>query len=284
MSRIVLLTPDPEDEAHHGRWREVFDRMAAPLTAAGLEVESRPWTEAGELSGYAAVMPLVVWGYHRAGERWLTQVADWERAGVRLMNPGSVLRWNADKRYLGVLAEQGAPVVPTLYLDQVTQQALEQAANRFGTDRLVAKPQVSASAYQTLRWSPGGSLDEGPQGPAMIQAYLPLIETEGEVSLFYFSGVYSHAVRKVPQRGDFRVQPEFDGVITAHEPTGDERAAAEAVLRAVEEPLLYARVDLVRDLDARPALIELELIEPDLYLGYAADKGAAFVQAVAAGV
>jgi hypothetical protein len=284
LSRIVLLTPDPEDEAYHGRWREVFDRMARPLTAAGLDVESRPWTQAGDLEGFAAVMPLVVWGYHRAGERWLAQVADWERAGVRLMNPGSVLRWNADKRYLGVLADRGAPVVTTLFVDEVTLPVLQQAADRFGSDRLVAKPQVSASAYQTLRWSPGGSLEEGPEGPAMIQAYLPLIETEGEVSLFYFSGVYSHAVRKVPQRGDFRVQPEFEGVITAHEPTGEERAAAEAVLGAVDEPLLYARVDLVRDLEAEPALIELELIEPDLYLGYAADKGAAFVQAVASAV
>jgi hypothetical protein len=114
----------------------------------------------------------------------------------------------------------------------------------------------------------------------MIQPYLPDIETGGEISLFYFAGRYSHAVSKRPQPGEFRVQPEFDGIIRAYTPQAEEIEAAERILAAVEEPLLYARVDLVRGLDGAPQLIELELIEPDLYLGYAADTGAKFAEAV----
>jgi len=256
--------------------------MAAPLRAAGMEVHGPPWTEPGDLSACDLVLPITVWGYHRAGQGWLDAVARWEAQGLPLRNPASVLRWNADKRYLGRLAERGAPVVPTVYVDRLTPVAMDEAVARFGSPRLVAKPQVSAGAYRTLRWSPGEPLDGGPEGAAMIQPYLPSIELQGEISLFFMGGRYSHAVRKAPRAGDFRVQPEYEGVITAVDPAPDEHAAAEAAFRAVDEPLLYARVDLVRGLDGAPALIELELIEPDLYLGHAPDGGRAFVDAVLA--
>jgi glutathione synthase/RimK-type ligase-like ATP-grasp enzyme len=256
--------------------------MAAPLAEAGVAVDGPAWTKAGDLAGYDLVLPLTVWGYHRAGARWTEQVAAWEAAGVPLRNPGSVLRWNSDKGYLGRLAEAGAPVPPTVFTDQVTPEVMAEAAGRFGTDRLVAKPRVSASAYRTLRWSSGEPLDEGPQGPALIQPYLPPIERAGELSLFYIGGRYSHAVRKVPRAGDFRVQPEYEGVITAETPDDDELAAAEAILTAVQEPLLYARVDLVRDLEDRPVLMELELVEPDLYLGHDPAAGRRFAEAVLA--
>lgn len=280
--QIAILTPDPADPARAGRWTEVFDRMAVPLRAAGATVDGPAWTEAGDLAGYNLVLPMTVWGYHRAGQGWIDAVSRWEAAGVPLRNPASVLRWNADKRYLGRLAERGAPVVATIYVDRITPGAMDDALRSLGSERLVAKPQVSASAYRTLRWSPGDPLHDGPQGAAMIQPYLPTIETNGEVSLFFLGGGYSHAVRKVPRAGDFRVQPDYDGVITPVDPAPDERAAADAALAAVEEPLLYARVDLVRELDGTPALIELELIEPDLYLGHAPDGGRAFVDAVLA--
>lgn len=280
--RIAILTPDSADPARAGRWDQVFARMAEPLAAAGAQVDGPAWTDAGDLAAYGVVLPLTVWGYHRAGPRWAEQVSAWEAAGVRLRNPASVLRWNADKGYLGRLAERGAPVPPTLYVDRITPEAMADAAAAFGTQRLVAKPRVSASAYQTLRWSAGQPLDAGPEGAALIQPYLPAIETEGELSMFFLGGRYSHAVRKVPRSGDFRVQPEYQGVITAAEPSPDEQAAAEAVLAAVEELLLYARVDLVQGLDGRPVLMELELVEPDLYLGHALTAGRRFAEAVLA--
>jgi glutathione synthase/RimK-type ligase-like ATP-grasp enzyme len=282
MPNIAILTPNPDDEAFGGRWSEVFDRMARPLGAAGVEVEGRAWTEAGELASFDAVLPLTVWGYHREAARWIEAVTKWERAGVRLLNPPDVLRWNSDKRYLERLASRGAPVPPSLFVDRATQRAVAEAAERWGVSQVVVKPQISASAYRTLRVRPGEPLDGGPEGAAIIQPYLPAVEREGETSLFFFSGAYSHAVGKVAAEGDFRVQPEWGGEISAVHPPADMVEAARTVLKAAEAPLLYARVDLVRDLEDRPVLIELELVEPDLYLGHTPDGGAAFVAAVRA--
>ena len=276
---ICILTPDPADEGFQTRWRDVLERNAEPLRAAGLEVGGRSWADEGDLSHFALVLPLLVWGYPRAHDQWVQTVTRWEEQGVRLQNPASVLRWNADKRYLGRLEERGAPVVPTLFADRLTLDTMEEARARFGSDRLVAKPQVSSTAWQTIRWSPGKTLDGGPEGAAMVQPYLPAIEESGEVSLVFFGGRFSHAISKRPKPGDFRVQPEFDGIIARYDPAPEELAAAERILGAVEEDLLYARVDLVRGLSGAPELIELELIEPDLYLGYDKARGAAFAQA-----
>lgn len=278
---VAILTPASHDIAFQSRWRDVLERNADPLRRAGITVESRSWTEAEDLSAFDLVLPLLVWGYHRDQELWLERASAWETEGVRLLNPPPVLRWNAEKSYLGRLATRGAPVVTTLYVERVTATRLRNAADEFGTKRVVAKPLASSTAWRTIRW-PGDAIQDGPEGAAMIQPYLPRIEEDGEVSLLYFGGRYSHAVRKVPQPGEFRVQPEYDGIISRHEPANEEREAAEAVLAAVDERLLYARVDLVRGLDGRPALIELELIEPDLYLGYDPARGASFTEAVRA--
>lgn len=280
--RVAILTPDPAGEGYRTRWRDVLARNAAPLEAAGLQVEARDWANASDLARFDLVLPLLAWGYPFAPRRWAESVDRWEREGIPLRNPASVLRWNADKIYLERLAERGAPVVPTLHYSRLSEARLKEAARAFGTDRLVAKPQVSSTAWQTIRWSPGAPLAGGPDGAAMVQPYLPEIERSGEVSMIFFDGAFSHAVAKRPQPGDFRVQPEFDGIIAACRPDADEHEAAARILAAVDEPLLYARVDLVRGLDLKPQLIELELIEPDLYLGYDAAAESRFAAAAVA--
>jgi glutathione synthase/RimK-type ligase-like ATP-grasp enzyme len=278
--RVAILTPDKASEGFRTRWPDVLERNSAPLREAGLEVEARDWADASDLAGFDLVLPLLVWGYPFAPRQWAEAVNRWEREGVRLRNPAPVLRWNADKIYLERLAERGAPVVPTRHYTRLSEARLEAAALAFGTDRLVAKPRISSSAWQTIRWSPGAPLEGGPEGAAMVQPYLPEIERSGEVSMIFFGGRFSHAISKLPQPGDFRVQPEFDGIISGYRPEAAEHEAAERILAAVEEPLLYARIDLVRGLDGRPQLIELELIEPDIYLGYAEAAGGRFAAAV----
>lgn len=281
-ARVAILTPDRTSEGFRTRWPEVLERNAAPLREAGLEVESRDWAEASDLARFDLVLPLLVWGYPFAPLQWAEAVDRWEGEGVRLRNPASVLRWNADKIYLERLGLRGAPVVPTRHCTRLSEDVLEEAAQAFGTDRLVAKPRISSSAWQTIRWSPGAQLEGGPEGAAMVQPYLPEIERSGEVSMIFFGGEFSHAISKRPQPGDFRVQPEFDGIIAAHRPDPAEHEAAQRILAAVDEPLLYARIDLVRGLEGAPQLIELELIEPDLYLGYDEGAGKRFASAVAA--
>jgi hypothetical protein len=282
--RIAILVPAADGAYGGSRWPDVLARMAAPLEAAGLTVEATDWTTDEDLTGFGLVLALLAWGYHRDGprpEHWNRQIARWQAAGVRLRNPPGVLGWNADKTYLADFEAKGAPIVPTLFVDRVTEAAMHDAAARFGTDRLIAKPRISAGAFQTIRWSPGTALDGAPDDAAMIQPFLPDVLDGGELSLLYFDGTLSHALRKRPQPGDFRVQPEYDGILTAHDPAPDELAAAEAALAAAGEPLLYARVDLVRDLAGRPVLMELEAVEPDLFLQYDPAAPARFAEAVA---
>lgn len=278
--RIAILTPDREDEAFETRWDKVFDREADALRAGGITVEARSWTQTEDLESFDLVLPLLAWGYVRDHPAWLAALEEWQRRGIRLQNPASALAWNSRKTYLDALASRGAPVVPALFFDRLSESRLDRAAAHFGTDRLVAKPQVSHGGWQTIRWSPGESLIGGPEGDVIVQPYMPEIERSGEISLLYFGGVLSHAIRKRPQPGDFRVQPEYDGIITRHIAESDEIRAAEAVLTAIDEDLLYARIDLVRGPDGAPALMEIELIEPDLYLAFDPAEGRGFAAAV----
>ncbi|HYD12163.1 MAG TPA: hypothetical protein VEC11_04895 [Allosphingosinicella sp.] len=281
-ARIAILVPAADGSYGGTRWPEVLARIVEPLEeAAGLRIEAVEWTTDRDLTGFDLVLALLAWGYHRDGD-WAGQVGRWQAAGVRLQNPPAVLRWNADKAYLGDFAAKGAPVVPTIFVEQVTEAALHEAAARFGTDRLVAKPRISASAFRTIRWSPGTPLDGAPTDAAMIQPFMEDVLTGGEPSLLYLGGRFSHAVSKRPQPGDFRVQPEYRGILAPYDPSPDELEAAEAALAAAGEPLLYARVDLVRDRDGRPVLMELEAVEPDLFLEYGAGAQQRFAEAIGA--
>ena len=281
--RIAILVPAAGGAYGGTRWPDVLARMVAPLEAASMAVAAVDWTTDADLTSFDLVLALLAWGYHRDGpstDYWLHQVGRWQAAGVHLQNPPTVLRWNADKAYLADFAAKGAPVVPTVFVERVTEAALQAAVAHFGTDRLVAKPRVSASAFRTIRWSPGAPLDGAPTDAAMLQPFLPDVLEGGEPSLLYFGGRFSHAVSKRPQPGDFRVQPDYAGILAPYEPWPDELAAAEAALAAAGEPLLYARVDLVRDLRGRPVLMELEAVEPDLFLEYHPDAPARFAEAV----
>ena len=284
MSRIAILTPAPNDPSYAGRWRAVFDRLAPPLREAGLEPVPTAWTEhernAAGLSGFDLVLPLIAWGYHRDHGRWLAACETWRAAKVPAANPAGVLIWNSDKRYLGRLAEAGAPIVPTVYAEAVTQDHIEAAFADFGAEALIVKPAVSGGAYRTTRLRRSETLTGAPDGTAMIQPYLKGLETHGELSLLFFGGRFSHAVRKVPATGDFRSQPDFGGQVTAVTPPDEAMAVAEQVLSVIGEDLLYARIDLVPGNGGRWLLIEAELIEPDFYLGFDPEKGAGFAAAV----
>ena len=116
----------------------------------------------------------------------------------------------------------------------------------------------------------------------MIQPYLKSIETEGETSLLFFGGRFSHAVNKRPVPGDFRIQMQFGGLYQTVTPDAEAMALAEQVLAAIAEPLLYARIDMTRDDAGAWVLMEAELIEPDFYLDHDPANGAGFAAAVAA--
>jgi glutathione synthase/RimK-type ligase-like ATP-grasp enzyme len=197
-------------------------------------------------------------------------------AGQRLFNPADIVSWNVDKRYLRDLAEGGVRIIPTHFVERITDAAIDHARADFG-DALVLKPVVSAGAKNTLVWRAGETLAldalEGkagpPQGAAMIQPFMPSIQDEGEWSLLFFAGQFSHAVLKTPKSGDFRSQPDYDANLRALPPPPEAMMLAAAAIDYIgADRLLYARADMVRDAEGRFCLMELELIEPDLYLAY----------------
>ena len=287
MTRIAVLTPDPADPSYDGQWQGVLERLAAALTPAGITVEGSAWTahveDASGLTGYPLVLPLIVWGYHRDHGRWMQACETWAAAGVRMLNPPSVIGWNSDKSYLGRLADKGVAIPPTIWVDGPIQTDVDAAFDRFGTDRLIVKPRVSGGAWKTLRLAQGERLVDAPDGPAMIQPYLPSIETEGETSLLFFGGRLSHVVNKRPVSGEFRIQVQFGGQYVAlPEPPAGALALAEKTLAAIDEDLLYARIDMARGPDGGWLLMEAELIEPDFYLGSAPEGGRRFAEAVKA--
>lgn len=287
MTEIAVLTPDPADAAYAGHWEVVLERLRAALLQEGFSAVPVPWThhveDAAALRRHACVLPLLAWGYHLDAARWLRACATWDAGGVRMFNPARVLAWNSDKRYLDRFARRGIALPPTTWTDAVTQAQVDALFASSGAAQLIVKPTVSAGAHRTLRLRPGDPLRDASPGAAMLQPYLPTIETEGETSLLFFGGRFSHAVNKRPTTGDFRVQFQFGGRYTLLDaPPAGALALAERVLDAVDEPLLYARVDTVPDGDGRWMLMELELVEPDLYLGVDPCGGATFAAAVRA--
>lgn len=287
MTEIAVLTPDPADPSFAGQWPGVLERLSEALATAGLAARPNPWTahveDASGLRGFPLVLPLIAWGYHRDHDRWLQACATWQAAGVRMLNPPSVLAWNSDKSYLGRLAEKGVAVPETIWVEAVAQADVDAAFDRLGAETLIVKPRVSGGAWKTLRLSRGDRLADAPDEPAMVQPYLPSIESEGETSLLFFGGALSHVVNKRPVAGDFRIQTQFGGrYVALPEPPEGALELARATLATIDEDLLYARIDMAQGPDGGWLLMEAELIEPDFYLGAAPQGGGRFAAAVRA--
>ena len=274
--RLLILTPNPDHPSHHGRWPYVLDAYREALAGLDLEIFDQPWSQP-VAEDYDLILPLVAWGYHNAPGSFVGAMTALGAAQRRVFNPPEIVSWNVDKAYLRDLAEAGIRIVPTLFVDQVADAEVARARQDFGQDALVLKPRISAGAKNTLVWD-GERLADAvatdakavpPVGPAMIQPYMPAIASEGEWSLIFFVGEFSHAVLKTPKAGDFRSQPDYAARLRAMAPPPEALRLAQAAVDFIgHDRLLYARVDMVRAPDGGFCLMELELIEPDLYLTY----------------
>ena len=277
MTRAIVLTPAPDfGEA----WDWAYDVEAAALEAGGMEVEARPWSEPGAFGSGDFVLPLVAWGYHQEPRRWHAVLDALEASGATVVNPVPVLRWNSDKAYLTELAARGVPTIASRLVAALDEDALAEARDEWGGE-LVIKPPISASATGTFRLGPADPAPPAALGhPTIVQPFLPSVTEEGEYSLMLFDGAFSHAVVKRPRAGDYRVQPHLGGREQACAAPAGSVAIAEAALSAAPGDCAYARVDLVRGLDGELKVIELELIEPSLWLQHAPDQGCSFAAAI----
>jgi len=262
--------------------------LLGELWKLGIEAAPAVWDDpAVDWKKFDAVVLRSVWDYHLSPAAFFAWLDRLERLGVRLWNPVPVVRANADKSYLKALEAAGAAIVPTLWVEPGRGARLEELLASRGWDQAVVKPVVSAGAYLTRRVKRGdpdgqAALDAAlAHSGAMVQPFLPEIVSEGEWSFIFLGGEFSHAVLKTPRSGDFRVQEDHGGRTERREPPKALLAQAREAVIAGPRPCLYARVDGVRR-GGELLVVELELIEPALYLSHepgAARKFAAAIKA-----
>lgn len=246
----------------------------APLEALGWQVEGVPWRTPGiDWNAFAAVYICTPWDYLDDPDLFLAVLAAIDSSTALLINDLSLVNWSFHKSYLRDLEQRGAAIVPSRWFDAFDPCALHPLFAEFNSDRLVIKPLVGANAADTFVLQeplPDERLLELEacfrDRAFFVQPYVASIETTGEYSLFYFGRTYSHAIRKLPKPGDFRVQEEHGATITSVVAEPALRHAADAILALVEPAPVYARVDFVSDTKLGYLLMELELIEPSLYL------------------
>jgi len=251
------------------------------LTTLGIAGMPAVWdSPAVDWQEFGLVVIRSTWDYaERRGE-----FLDWASRLTRVLNPLPVLRWSTDKRYLAELEAAGVPVVPTRFLE--LGERFEPPGGRF-----VVKPVFSAGGRASARYEPEGADAAGAHvaalhaegRAAMVQPHVDGVETSGEIALIFLGGAYSHAVRKrVSLRHGDPDAPELfleEDVASAEPSTADLEVARAALAAAPFENLLYARVDLVHDPD--PLVLELELAEPSLYLGFSEGSAQRLAQLIA---
>lgn len=234
------------------------------------------WSDpAVDWSRYDGVVIRSVWDYHLRYADFLRWIDLLDHATIALWNPAAVVRWNADKTYLRDLNAAGIEIVPTVWLDGHDVMPLARVMEQHEWTDIVIKPSISASAYETRRVTRSNVASAERwfaelrrRSRVLVQPFLEAIAAQGEWSLIFIGGEYSHARLKRPAAGDFRVQQELGGVDEAGEPNDGLKAAAQHVLAHTPAPCAYARVDGC-EIDGRFVLMELEVLEPVLYFRHA---------------
>ena len=261
------------------------DDLAIPhLNELGWDVETVSWRKPDvNWNDFKAVVIRTPWDYQKEPEAFLKVLEKIESSAARLANPLYIVQWNYSKTYIQEIGDMDMNIVPTLWGEEPpTKEVFDSWLGYFGTPKLIIKPIVSATAEYTYLLSEFDKelIDVFATRKYMIQPFIESVVSEGEFSLFYFNGEYSHTILKSPKPADFRVQEEHGGIITEVEPETKLKQTAEKILTYIGETLLYARIDLVRDGNGDFALMELELIEPALYLRMNADAPKKFAGAI----
>jgi len=260
MPRVALATcthlPEPD-----------LDEAVLLSALDGEKVDARVVAWDGDpslLEGASLIVLRSTWNYHLAIDAFLAWVTTNES---RVLNPASIVRWNAHKGYLRDLAKEGFPVVPTAWVARGEPCELDRLAGERGWRDVVVKPAISAASHATRRFR-GPPFDStfatelAARGDVMVQPYMVSVDDFGERSIVCIDGEVSHAVRKRPRFAGGDEHMSQGALAVADE----ERRLAERVLSRFEARLLYARVDMMRDESGVPLLGEVELIEPSLFL------------------
>ena len=245
------------------------------LEKRGLRVDRRSWDDHDfSWSQTAFIRFRSTWDYFdRFPEfsAWLEEVKNL----TRMINSYEIIKWNLDKHYLLDLAQSGIPIPPTLFLEKGEKGSLSKIVEAKSWKELILKPAVSGGARHTYRFRPNeaGAHEKIYQElvkeeAMMIQEFQEQVPVKGEVAFMLIDGQFSHAILKKAREGDFRVQDDFGGSVHHYQPSDEEISFAEEVLKRSGRKPLYARVDAIWDNQGKPVVLELELIEPELWFRF----------------
>ena len=262
----------------------MMDALRGPFEARGYRVEDVAWdNREADWSAFEAAIIGTTWDYWDRLDEFLTALERIE-GQTRLFNGSALVRWNSRKTYLQALGESGAPTIPTLWLDNPDADAIRAAFAHFGCEKLVVKRQIGAGVEGQLLIEAGALPGPGWRygHAAMVQPFLPAITRDGEVSLIFIDGQFSHALRKIAATGDYRIQSLYGGREEDFHPAPADIAAAEAIIAALPFPApLYARIDMLRSDEGTLLLMEAEMIEPYLYPEQGPQLGECLAAAIA---
>ncbi len=283
--RIAFLTMDSLEGfvCYDHLVRDVLVRRNIAVDDVSWRDQSACWDE------FDAVIIRSPWDYQQAPEDFVRVLERIDHSRATLHNSLKLVRWNMRKSYLRELEAAGITIVPTVWLHSPSQSDLRSLFERLKSDQVVVKPVVGANADHAYWLNPHSEHAQFQLAEqafrdsiALAQPFVPSIQSFGEVSLIFFGEHFSHAVLKTPKSGDFRVQEEHGGQILSWNPDPMLIEFASKCLHACPESTLYSRVDLVLLPDGSPAVMEVELIEPSLYLSYANDAPDRFADAIEA--
>lgn len=279
--KVVLLSMDSLKNFH------TYDHMLTePMKTMGWLTEEISWrNEEVNWSEYDAVIVRTTWDYQNDLEKFIS-VLEKINSLTHLENEFELMKWNMNKKYLFDLYEKGVKIVDTIWEKNFDPNHAYDYFEKLKSKEIIIKPNISACADNTFRLTKE-NLNEHlidlekifAQREFMVQPFLENIINEGEYSLFYFNGQLSHSVLKKPKEKDFRVQEEHGGIIKSIITSPEINQIAENIIKQLSTTPLYARVDLVRTDKNEFALMELELIEPSLYLNKDKNSSIRFAKA-----
>ncbi|HEY7406048.1 MAG TPA: hypothetical protein VIB39_21155 [Candidatus Angelobacter sp.] len=264
------------------------EQLLLPLLATrGVDARMVDWRDASVgFNQFDLVVLRSCWDYHLHAQEFTEWLHRTKRMAPILNDVDTVL-WNSNKFYLRELEKKGIQIAPTYFVSGDKRVREGRPVEMESWERVVVKPAISASAYQTRVFERERMLSMDalaelmPGADFLVQQFVPEIQTKGEISFIYVDGAYSHAVCKRPAPGDFRVQQEHGGTAELVDPPDSLLQQAHEMADQVPEVSwsLYCRLDAVAR-NGKLILMELELIEPELFLGLADDAAETFARAI----
>lgn len=274
---IVVLTDDryvnPTILNQNSKNILTEDRLVLEaLESKGLNVIRKSWSDKHfNWESTRSVIFRTTWDYFDRYEEWKNWLKKTSKV-TKMINPYELIEWNMDKHYLGDLKNKGVHIPETRFIEIGEKITLSALFAETGWQNCILKPCVSGASRHTYKVDLNNinKLEETFQSliaveAMMLQPFQKNIVEKGEVSMMVMGGEFTHAVLKIAKPGDFRVQDDFGGSVHNYTPSEEEIAFAEKAVAACKPAPYYARIDIIRDNNDQLAVIELELVEPELW-------------------